>query len=625
MSNYKIIITSNAEQAIQFAASEIKHFIFECTGEDLAVVNFYDGKGVYVGCGKNFIRTSDKEDEFAVIYENKNVYLLSDNPRGVLYAAYDFIEKILGVRFLTSEYTYIPKYSGLKNEPVSYNSVPAFSTRMFLTKQMQDDLFSSRLKLYSENYKIREEYGGRFNWNGKYGNNHSLLNMVPVHRYFTDDNKNDNKHMYQLNDKGEPIDICISDGITIDGKVDENMSVSAFKVTLQTLKDIIVSDLKCKYISIGQMDHTNPCMCERCLAMEKKYKRSGINVLFGNLLLENLRKWMKEIGIERDIHLIIFAYNYSEFAPVKRVNGSVVPIIKADKNLHVRIATISTNCYYSISSDMHFVPYKRIIDEWSVVCQNLMFWTYHTNYKCYPWFFPTMQHWKEDLEYFKSLNAEYVFMQSNHQEKVDWKAEMETYVASKMLWNPNSDPYEIRNEYIELYYGPVAEQVKQIINIFESNYKDIALRAEKMRREFYFDIFGEEINFPENVSTEEIYKKLRKEADFEWTKNVYFHIYHKEIMWAKEQPISLLEKQMMLLMSAKEQVANLDDSDRLIFALEKIEITLRLMILFNYKTYYGDFGEKEYKSQFFNLCDKLGFKKFGEGSKIEKIKEKLEF
>ena len=49
MSNYKIIITSNAEQAIQFAASEIKHFIFECTGEDLAVVNFYDGKGVYVG------------------------------------------------------------------------------------------------------------------------------------------------------------------------------------------------------------------------------------------------------------------------------------------------------------------------------------------------------------------------------------------------------------------------------------------------------------------------------------------------------------------------------------------------------------------------------------------------
>ena len=315
---------------------------------------------------------------------------------------------------------------------------------------------------------------------------------------------------------------------------------------------------------------------------------------YGNLLLKKLRAWMAKNGLKRNIKLVFFAYNYSVYAPVCRKNGRIIPAVKADKDLIVRIAPIGANCYYPIDSDMHFYPYKRIIDEWRAVCDKIMLWTYHTNYKCYLWFFPTMQHWAEDLRYFKESGTEFLFMQSDHTEAVDWKADMETYVASKMLWDCSSDPYALRREYIDLMFGAAAEYVVKIIDIFEKNYARIAENSQKLRHEFNLALFGKDPEFPFETSSEKVAEVLRKEADAEWTKNVYFSIYHLEITWAKVQPKELLKEQMRLLTEAKGAVCGDIGADRIITALEKIELSLRFMTAYNYNEYYGEEGRDEY-------------------------------
>ncbi len=463
--SFKIVVNSS-DACILFASEELKKFIYESSGYALEIVNDSAEKGIYVGCGKVFCEENLPDDSFSVVFENDNVYLLGKTPRSILYATYDFIEKFFGVRFLSVNHTYVPKITQLQTNAQSYVSVPDFPLRQYLAKNVENELFSARLRLYSENYSIREEYGGDIKWNGKCGCNHSLLWMTPQKIYFTEENKEQNAHIYQLNDKGEPIDICMSDGITDDGEVDDSMDVSAFKIVLSTLKNLIKTTNH-KYFPIGQMDHAEICMCEKCVRRAEKYTRAGLNVIFGNLLMKELRKWMKEENIDREIYLVFFAYYYSTFAPVKRENGVAVPLVVADPNLCVRIAPINANCYYPINSINHFDPFERIIDEWSLVCKNVMLWTYHTHYHCFLWYFPTMHKWVEEMKYYKERNVQYLFMQSNHLEPVDWKANMELYVASKLMWNTNLNPIEVRDEYLDLTFGASSKYIKEIIEVFD--------------------------------------------------------------------------------------------------------------------------------------------------------------
>ena len=631
LKNLQIVVNSS-DACLRFASEELKDFMLKCVGANIDIVEKPLAKAIYVGCGKTFEKFDYSTDAFSVIFEDGNIYLLSQKPRGVLYAVYDFVEKFFGVRFLTVDYTYIPSICELQNNPVSYSSAPSFPVRQYLAKNVENDLFSARLRLYSENYRIREEYGKHLELNGKYGNNHSLLWLTKpagffekgeerynYARYQLNEKGKEHAHVYQFNKNGEAIDICMSDGITDDGEIDESMEVSAFKLVLSTLKDLILTTND-KYYPIGQMDHTDACQCEKCVRRAEKYTRAGLNVIFGNLLMRELRKWMKEEKIEREIYLVFFAYEYSTLAPVKRENGQAIPIVKADPNLCVRIAPIRANCYFPICSDMHFLPFERIISEWRTVCDKIMIWSYHTQYHCFLWYFPTMQQWYEDLNYYKSLNVEYMFMQSNHCESVDWKANMELYVASKMLWDTSRDPYQIRNEYIDLVFGNCSEYVKEIIDIFDKNYLEIAKRSEKMRRRIYKEVNGEYLSFSNDLSTEQICDKLQKEAIAEWTKNVYFSIYGPEIAWYELQPIELLEKQMKLLEHAKCQAFTSPDFERIVSELEKIELTLRFMILFNYKCYYGENGYVEYKNKFLELCKKTGFETIAEGKKLSDVK-----
>lgn len=617
------IIVDSSDACILFASEELKKFIYESSGYSLEIVNNCSEKGIHVGCGKDFCEENLPEDSFSVVFENGSVYLLGKTPRAILYAVYDFVEKFFGVRFVTVDYTYVPKITKLQTNAETYTSVPDFALRQYLAKNVENELFSARLRLSSENYSIREEFGGDIKWNGKHGCSHSLLWMTPRSVYLTDENKEKNAHIYQFNDKGEAIDICITDGITDDGEIDESMDVSAFKIVLSTLKNLIKTTDD-RYFPIGQMDHTDACSCERCVRRAEKYTRAGLNVIFGNLLMKELRKWMKEENIEREIYLVFFAYTYSRYAPVKRDGKTVVPLVVADPNLCVRIAPIESNGYYPINSLNHFDPFERIIDEWSLVCKNVMIWTYHTHYHCFLWYYPTMQKWAEEMKYYKERNVQYLFMQSNHLEPVDWKANMELYVASKMLWNINANPFALRDEYLDIVFGASAKYIKEILDVLDGYYAEIANRSQKMRRRLFNEVNGADLSFTDDVSTELMGKQLRKEAEAEWLKNVYFSVYSPDIGWYENHPIELLEKQMQLIEKAKGAVIIEPDFVRIINEIERVELTIRTMICFNYKYYYGENGYEDYKKDLVDLAEKLGFVKLGEGynlkDKIDNLK-----
>ena len=85
----------------------------------------------------------------------------------------------------------------------------------------------------------------------------------------------------------------------------------------------------------------------------------------------------------------------------------------------------------------------------------------------------------------------------------------------------------------------------------------------------------------------------------------------------------MLEKQAELLELAKGEARGLPDCARIVAELEKIELTVRFMTLFNYKLYYGEDGYEKYKAEFVALFKKTGWIKVGEGYVIDDVKDNL--
>ena len=615
--NYYITV-NQAEEVDYYAAKELNKYILSSTGENIEInPNAAYGKNEII-IGGDYIKDADSDGFY--VEADETIRIKGDNARGTLYGVYDFLEKFFGIRFLTRDYTYIPRRACPIIEKISYRSVPDFRLRTYLFVGMEGE-FSAKVRMYNEVFPTPSYCGGSIKWNCTYAQNHNMLYYVQPDVYYTEENKEQNKRMFCLDEKGNPVDVCCTDGLTEAGEKDKSVETSVFGITLEKLKKLLTDDKDSVYFPVEQMDTLIACGCERCKKAEEKYRRSGMNVRFANALSRELKKWLKEQGIERKFYLVIFAYNYSLNPPVKWENGKYVPLddsVVAEDNVVVRIAPIKENCYYPMQSNMHFIPIEKQIEGWKTVCKNIMVWTYHTNFKCFLWYFPTMQHWQRDAVFLKENNTFYNFMQSNHMEKTDWKSEMELYVASKILWDVNSDVFAVRNEFIDLFYGVAAPYVKEIIFDFEENYKRIAEDSEKLRKEFFLKVNGVDLQEAyENVhDIEKLEEMLSAEAKEEWTHNVYFSLYHKEIMWAKVWPLNLLEKQLRLIFEAKEKVALCDcsaeDKERIVRGLEKIELSVRFMILYNFSSYYGDKDKTECKEGFLNLCDKFGYKTIGE-------------
>ena len=107
-------------------------------------------------------------------------------------------------------------------------------------------------------------------------------------------------------------------------------------------------------------------------------------------------------------------------------------------------------------------------------CAEIWYWGYATNYTFYYFYQPVIQKVKPLLTELKELGVSYAMLQNNSTEYHDWKAIMDNYVFSKMLWDITLDPYELREEFIRLYYGEdiKEEEASTLCEVIAEKYPD---------------------------------------------------------------------------------------------------------------------------------------------------------
>ena len=491
-SDYVIFLAYDGE-SIVYAAQKLQEYIRRACSFELPIRRERGDKNIVLGSKHSLDGTMPSElekiegDGFAVWRHGADVYISALTNRGLIYGAYDFIEKFLGARFLCADFEYVPVLNEVNLPKKPYVSNPAIDMRTYLVGGVHDNKADfdhyTRTRTKDVFTRLPEKYGEQVEVYGR-NINHNFHFYVPFEKY-----GNAHPEFYRpiyVNER--PLfTIDITNGITDDGKIDESMDVSVAKIVLDEMKKDLHKYPDAHIFNFTQEDGEYYFDDERNRRLEKKYKRSGILVRFCNAVVRELNKYATKTFGGRQVKIITFAYAYTADAPVRRTENGIVPIddtVIADKNLIIQMALFA-NGRYSYFSGKQDGFLKKTMEEWKAVASNFWFWAYDINFHKYLYFYDSFKNIQENIDGFKKLKLTNMCMQGSHDARYNWQCNMRAYAYNKLMWGESATAEELLDEYARLSYGSAAPHVKEMINIFERHYSSFSDDAA-----LTFGIFG---------------------------------------------------------------------------------------------------------------------------------------
>jgi hypothetical protein len=422
-------------------------------------------------------------------------------------------------------------------------------------------------------------------------------------RYCADYDRHNNWFWEYVNN-GSPMgyyDLDYTNGLTDDGKWDRALGTekgdTVFSTALASLKEYVTkADAQNKSINKFQFGISDlalyGCPGSRSKALAERYGAAGVHLRFVNALAEEIDKWARAELNRGDIEVMFFAYAYSVQAPVVKQNDVYAPIddtVKARDNVRCWLAVIDTNKYYSIPDARQELYFQDIVEKWAAVCSKFSVWTYENNYTDFLVYIPTMQTWRDNFNLFKKINSYYVMMQSTWSGNGIWHTLMNSYVAAKMMWNPNRDVNKLKDEYITLYFGPAADKTRRAIKEYELHFAENAAHITK-----YLSTYGNDFSLESPVSF----------------------------------PTKFLERQIKLLDEAAADInaSGLSAEEKAVFVkhVRAVKITPMFLLLYTYNVRYGNLsGRQEMAEEFFRYMDECGVNMLGEtnGYKLGSVED----
>lgn len=587
---YKIVIPTDADEATEFAGTELATFINKITGVTIEVIeeSAYNGADKVVSVGETKMSShivadsvALNKDGFIIKTEGNTLYIKGAYPRATLYGVYDFAEKLLGVKFIAVDYTYIPKSQDAFTYSLDIVEKPTFAIRSYYAENViYDGLHAARMRMIAPFDTNEVQYGGGYLTDWNVNQNHSMFEYLPPSKY-AEAHPEWYKLLPENKQKGQ---LCLTNGITDDGKIDYTQETSVILEMLKNIKKHIKENENIRYFMLGQQDNNPFCDCERCLASYERFNGyySGTLMVFVNLIAEEIERWANEELNGRKINIVTFAYQFTENAPTIVDGNTVKPIseqVRPRDNVYILIAPINS-CFYHPMFDescTRNAKSRALINNWNVLTKNIMIWDYNINYVYHQWHFSNKGAIKDNLIGYEERGVHMIINQGAPRESKFYQADLDNYIFSKLQWNPHRDVNKLVEEFNYYYYGKYHEVADTYYNLMERHFA--VLDAKKG---FHTDLHDCDDGF--------------------------FH--------AENYPIEFLEQVENLVQKAIDEVkvdTQLTEKKKqeLLFRLTKIIITPQMMRLKNY-SYYFEYGQKEYAKKVVDNLEYLGAKYYAE-------------
>ena len=649
-----LVYAENASETERFACEELQKYIALAAGETLPAASekVFESSGsagaMFVGrteAGKRFANRFPelKNDGFALFSADENIYIFAETPRGALYGAYRYLEEGYGIRFFDMDAEEVPPkphlipnvdrtvvppfryaanltdltyhtHEGRDSEKMTAWYAKTCSTHEFIYCNAQTD--SGKTEAF---FRAVERAGGGIELDVSINPTHNNLVYVDPNVYFTEENRERNRHMFcfggsrKYDPEGPVSDINYADGIKKDGSIDHS-TVNAASVYVESLKKQMLAHPDRKYFTCGQQDIT---YCHPDCG--KTDVETSYTVLrFYNAVAKEIKRWQQACaGAPKQAKLVIFSYYFTKVAPVEKTENGYKPIddsVVLCDNVVVRFADIVSNqtLPFTDEDNAAFGYGPDYLEKWAPVVKNcsIWYWGYVANHTFYYFYLPVIRKVKPVLYALRRANAEYVMLQANTTEAKDWKTVLENYVFGKLLREPDADPYALREEFIQGYYGIAAKAIGDSVEDLERTVETLnrTLVWEGHKQAFWAQIYR-------------LYPNSHIKSD------VVTELMDKEFLMAKA-----CERMLNRTAEAIRSIENssLGEQEKQKYA-DRVALT-RLTPLFTLCFYreflYGGahFETESYpdnaaayrlvKQEFFDLCDRFGVREYGERLKI---------
>ncbi|MBR0190189.1 MAG: DUF4838 domain-containing protein, partial [Clostridia bacterium] len=608
---YKILIPDDHDEAIEFAATEMSYFINEITDVNVDIIEEtdYNGSDKVISIGEtelssDIVADADalNNDGFILKTVGDNIFIKGAYSRATIYGVYDFIERMMGVKFIAEDYTYIPRAQEVYSSySLDITEVPAFATRSYFAKNIiYDGLFAARMRMIAPFDTNLPQYGGGYLSEWSTNEMHSMFDLLLPSTYYED--HSEWYTMSSATDKGQ---VCFTNGIVFNEssneyEIDETMDKSVIKETISNIKTMLSANPNIKYVMVAQQDNEPFCDCDRCKASYERFNglKSGTVMVFVNLIAEEIEKWAEDELDGREIYIVTFAYQFTEEPPVT-VDGDDIEAISEQviprDNVYVLIAP-SNACYYHSIFDEDCdrnANSRTYINGWNTITDNLMIWDYQTNFDYHQWYFDNKNSITDNLTAYKNMGVEMLICQAAPRESKHYLADLDNYIFSKLMWNPERYTIdELVEEFNFYYYGDYYEVADGFYQMMEDHFADL------------------------NDTLEGGFHTELRDGNSE-----FFNY--------ENYPIEFLEDAEKLIQDAIDAVQddeNLTEDEKLemTFRLTKIIVIPQMMILKNYDSYYES-GKKDFAREVISNLEYVGAKYYADNMKRTIFELKIKY
>ena len=374
-------------------------------------------------------RSEIKNDGYAMVVDGTRLYITGNLPRGGVYGVYAFMEDYLGARFCSD--TYMTLHDGeVTDIPADLYRVdsPYFFSRDTYWYHILHPRRPTKLNIRNavkSNHWDMPDLGGGVTYAGRFV--HSIWDLAEMEHEIG----------------RQP---CLTD---------ENVYKTVLKNVYKVLEERPWSTI----VSVSQVDSYPDqlgCQCERCKAIDdREGTPMGSLLTFVNRIADDIK------GDYPNVYVDTLAYRYTRKAP---------KTIKPRDNVIIRLCSIEC-CFAHPLDDPncpHNVEFKKDIEEWAAICNNLYIWDYTTDFLCYLSPFPNLAVLQKNVKFFKDHHVIGMFEQGNYQSLSGEFGELRGYLLAKLLWNPDmteEEYYAHMDEFLRDYYGAGWTYIREYIDV----------------------------------------------------------------------------------------------------------------------------------------------------------------
>jgi hypothetical protein len=437
----RIVLSPEASLSEKWGAEQLSAFLEQMTGLRLPILTAIPaaGNGPVIAVGRSAftdraaVQVAEGE-ACRLKTDGRTLIIAGGRERGTMYGVFCFLEK-LGCRWYTADVARIPRIPHFSVRAIDESISPAFAYREVFFTEAQGREWSARNRLNGHFHQLDESVGGKISYQPFA---HSFYDLVPPADYF--ESHPEYFALFAGERRKENAQLCLT-------------NVNVVRIANERVRQWLKERPAVSVISVSQNDGGGWCECEFCrqVIQEEGGAISGLLLRFVNQIARS----------NPDVTIDTLAYQATADPPLR-----VRPLL----NVQIRLCPIEACQAHPVQACAYNQQFRERLSAWSRIAPRLILWQYSMNFSHFLLPFPNERAMMLDIPRLHQAGVSGVFVEGAGSEGAFGEnAELRSYLAARLLWNPGIDASAEIRGFLDSVYGPASPLMQRY---FQLRYRD---------------------------------------------------------------------------------------------------------------------------------------------------------